>query len=94
MKYFNQKMDEELILRLQHRPKQGLFLRLASFNSLSTNQIGDKTLFHNLVKMTATCWTQCVHCYPPLANQAWKHWRLLPQNSSLIENIPVTIPKD
>jgi hypothetical protein len=43
-KILQEKMDEEFILRLQYRPKQGLFLCMLPFNSLSQEQIGDETI--------------------------------------------------
>jgi hypothetical protein len=46
------------------------------------------------MKLTAPCWTRCIHRYPPLANQIWIHWRKTQQNIPHYENIPKTLPKD
>jgi len=51
------KIDEEFSLRMQHRCKQGVLLRMSSFNSLSSEQIGDKFVLMNIMKLTAPCWT-------------------------------------
>jgi hypothetical protein len=87
------KIDKELLLHQQHWPKQGLFLRMAPFNSLNADQIGDQSLLQNLIKITAPCWTHCMNQYPPLANQAWKQWRSSEQNETNMDNIPLTLPK-
>jgi len=43
-KVLYQKIDEELSLRQQHRPKQGVFLRMMNQNSIYAEQIGEETL--------------------------------------------------
>ncbi len=72
---FYETLDEELLSRQQHRPKQGALLPMLPFNSLNTDQIGDETLLRNILKLTAPCWTRCVYRFPPLANQIWTCWR-------------------
>jgi hypothetical protein len=69
-----EKIDEELTLRLKHRPKHGLFYLLRLFNSLHTDLIGDDTLYRKMVKMTALCWTRCGYRFPPLIQQIWKEY--------------------
>jgi hypothetical protein len=54
---FYDKMDEELSLRMQHHRKQGVLLRMSSFNSLNSEQIGDKSILMNIMKLIAPCWT-------------------------------------
>ena len=93
-KVLRDKFDEELILRLQERPKQGLFARLAPHTSLSADQIGDESILRSLVKMTAPCPTRCVYRYPPLANQIWKRWRDTQKEKSHYVRLPTIIPKD
>jgi hypothetical protein len=90
---FNLKLDEELLMRLQHRPKQGLFARLYSFNSLNSDHIGEETIYRNLVKMTAMCWTRSTYLDANLIQLLWQHWRNSPQNVSIIDLIPNNIPK-
>jgi len=63
-KPLNDKMDEELILRQQHRCKQGALLRMTSFNSLGAEQIGEESLLRNILKITVPCWTRCIYRYP------------------------------
>jgi len=48
-------------MRQQHKPKQGLFLRMLPFNSISADQIGEESILRNSMKMTATCWTRCIY---------------------------------
>jgi hypothetical protein len=59
-KTLQEKIDEELSLRLQHRLKQGLFQTLLPFNGLSARQIGNKSMLQNTVKLTTPCWTRCI----------------------------------
>ena len=93
-KVWHEKLDDELILRQQLRSKQGLFLRMNSFNSLSTSQIGDESILRNLMKMTAMCWTRSVYRNPQLANHIWSFWRHSAHNAQIIDTLPVTIPKN
>jgi hypothetical protein len=82
MKVFQEKLDEELDLHLQHRPKHGL----------TANQIGNESLHCNIIKMTAPCWTQSIYRYPPLANHIWQSCRAkLPIEER--GNISINIPK-
>ena len=92
-KVLQQKMDTELLLRQQHRPKQGLFNRLSAFNGIRPDQFGDETILRNIIKGTAPCWTRSLYKHPPLANLAWKHWRSL-QSSEIQETSPVNVPKN
>jgi L-lactate utilization protein LutC len=88
-KILHKKMDEELFFRLQYWPKQGLFYQLHSFNGLKTEQIANESMLQNIVKQIAPCWTRSIYCYPPLANQIWKHWR-----DSLNETIKLNTPSN
>jgi len=91
-KILQDKLDEELDLRIQHRVKQGLFYRLRPFIGIDTEQIGDKSLLRSIVKQTAPCWRRSIYRYPPLANQIWHYWRAkLPQETRT--STPVNIPK-
>ncbi len=92
-KLLQAKIDEELLLRIQHRPKQGLFARLSTFNSLNSNQIGDDTIYRKLIKMHALCWTHSVYLDSQLAQRIWSRWRALEQNEANICHIPSRIPK-
>jgi hypothetical protein len=60
---------------------------------LTADQIGNEYLLHNIIKMTAPCWTQNIYRYPPLANHSWQSWRA---KLSVEEhgNISIIIPKD
>ena len=91
--YFYQRLDEELLLRLQHRPKHGLFAGLASHQCLSSEYIRDESLYNGLIKMTATCWTRSIYLIPTLAEQSWKHWKYNLQDEILAINTPDNIPK-
>jgi len=93
-KVFYDRLDDELILRLQLRTKQGLFFRLQNQNALHTDFIGDDTLYRQLVKMVAMCWTRCIYRQPDIARMLWKRWRTLEQNQSVIDNIPLELPKN
>jgi hypothetical protein len=88
----HKKLDNELHLRLQHRPKQGLFQRLYSVIGLKPEQIGNKSLLHNVVKQVAPSWTRCIYRYPPLANHIWKHW-CTNLEETLKEDKPENIPR-
>ena len=92
IRVFYDKIDEELILRLQHRPKQGLFFRLREFIGLTAEQIGNESLLRDIIKMTAICWTRCIYRYPPLANAIWQLWRAS-LSIELQQNQPENIPK-
>jgi hypothetical protein len=50
-------------------------------------------MLQNIVKMTATCWTRCIYCYPPLASQTWDYW-YSQLSEGLQRDLPVTLPKD
>ena len=91
--YFYQRLDDEMLLRLQHRPKHGLFARLALHQCLSSDYIRDESLYNGLIKMTATCWTRSIYLNSTLADQTWKHWKYNLQNQTLAVNTPDTIPK-
>ncbi len=91
--YFFQKYDEELLLRLQHRPKHGLFARMAHYQCLNHECIGDESLYRDITKMTAMCWTRCNYLNPSLAEKTWKHWRFSLQDDILKRNTPDTLPK-
>jgi hypothetical protein len=91
---FYDKIDQELCLRMQHRCKQGVLLRMSSFNSLKSEQIGEESILMNIMKLTAPCSTRCIYRYPPLANQIWTQWRKTQQNTPYYGNIPKTLPKD
>ena len=93
-KILQDKSDDELILRLQERPKQGLFARLAPHTSLSADQIGDESILRSLIKMTAPCPTRSVYRYPPLANQIWKQWRDTQTEKRYYDRLPANVPKD
>ncbi len=91
-KTFQDKMDDELYLRLKHRENQGLLCRMLPFNGLKAEQIGNESLLRTIVKLTAPCWTRCMYRYPPLANLIWKHW----QDKIPIDikaNTPANIPR-
>jgi hypothetical protein len=45
------------------------------------------------MKMTATCWTRCMYQYPPLAHQAWLHWRSMHQGGIYHRQLPLSLPK-
>jgi len=62
-------MDDELFSRLQHRRKQGLYLRVAAFNGITPNQIGNESLLRRITKQTAMCVTRLIYRYPQLAKQ-------------------------
>ena len=92
-KVLHKKMDKELFMRQQHRPKQGIFNRLSAFNGIRPDQIGDETVLRNIIKGTAPCWTRCLYRHPPLVNLAWKYWRSL-SSSEIQETTPVNVPKN
>jgi hypothetical protein len=48
-KLFYEKIDDELLARLQHREKQGLFYRLLPFIGLRADQIGNESTIQNIV---------------------------------------------
>ena len=73
--FLQEKMHQELFQRLQHRPKQGLFYRLISFNGLKINLLGQESLLRNIIKMSALCWSRCIYRHPPFAEAIWKHWK-------------------
>jgi len=91
-KILHDKLDNELHLRLQHRPKQGLFQRLYSVIGLKPEQIGNESLLRNVVKQVAPSWTRCIYRYPSLANHIWKQWRTNLEES-LKEDKPENIPR-
>jgi hypothetical protein len=93
-KLLREKFDEELILRLQERAKQGLFARLSPFTSLSADQIGDESILRSLLKMTAPCHTRCLYRYPPLANQIWNRWRDTQKEKCFYDRLSINVPKD
>jgi len=74
-KILQEKMDEEFMLWLQHRPKQGLFLCILPFNSPSQEQIGGETILRSHMRMTTPCWMRCLYRCPPLIKQAWLYWK-------------------
>jgi hypothetical protein len=78
----------------QHHPKQGALLRMAPYNSLNANHIGDESLLQYIMKMTAPCLTCCIYRYPPLANKAWVSWRNLEQHESIIDTLLTNSPRD
>jgi hypothetical protein len=91
-KIFQERFDDELILWLQHRAKQGVFHRLSTFSGLKTEQIGHESLLQNILKQTAPCWTRCIYHYPPLTALIWKRWRSsLPEEN--MTNVPINLPK-
>jgi hypothetical protein len=91
-KIFQDKLDEELNLCIQHQAKQGLFYSLRAFIGINTKQIGDESLLRSVVKQTAPCWVCSIYRYPHLANQIWHYWRAkLPQK--IRTSTPVDIPK-
>jgi hypothetical protein len=63
-----EKMDEELVLRLQH--------------------------LHNIMKMTAPCWTKSIYRYPQLVNQTWTYWKNLKNNLLIKDNFPTLLPEN
>ena len=92
-KLFYEKIDDELLARLQHREKQGLFYRLLPFIGLRADQIGNESMIRNIVKQTAMCWTRSIYRDPSMANKIWKKWTLtLPDDIRATH--PATIPKD
>ena len=93
-KVLREKMDEELILRQQHREKQGLFFRLAPFTNLSAEYIGDQSILRSIVKMTAECWTRRLYRNPSLANLMWKRWRDTQHHKPYFATLPEDVPKD
>jgi len=55
------KMDDELFSRLQHRRKQGMYLRLDAFNGITPDQIGNESLLRRITKQTAMCVTRLIY---------------------------------
>jgi hypothetical protein len=94
-KVLYQKNDEELSLWQQHRPKQGVFLRMINQNFICAEQIGEETL-RSIMKMTAPCWTRCIYRYPPLAHQVWINWKKLrkDENEVYTDELPSDLPKN
>lgn len=73
-KILQQKVDDEIFLRLQHREKQGLFYQLIDFVGLRAEYIGNEFLLRTIIELVAPCWTRCIYRYPPLAKLIWKIW--------------------
>jgi hypothetical protein len=42
---------------LINKGAQGVLLRMSSFNSLKSEQIGEESILMNIMKLTAPCWT-------------------------------------
>ncbi len=57
----HEKLDDELLFRVQHREKQGLFYRLLTYIGLKAEQIGNESLLRNIIKLVAPCWTRCIY---------------------------------
>jgi len=49
-------------------------------------------MLHNIIKLTAPCWSRCIYWYLSLTKQIWGHWRTIIPNE-LVANIPANIPK-
>ncbi len=64
------------------------------FSNLREEQIGDKSILRNIMKMTAPCWTQSLYRYPPLIKQMWLHWKKSNQVSSNDSNVTTSLPKN
>jgi len=73
-KILRDRFDNELLLRVQHREKQGLFYRLLNFIGLRAEHIGNESLLRTIIQLVAPCWTRCIYRFPPLANLIWKSW--------------------
>jgi len=71
-KILQEKMDDELHCRLQHREKHGLLARLLPSIGLKPEQIGNESLLRTIVKLVAPCWTRCIYRYPALAKLIWR----------------------
>jgi hypothetical protein len=91
-KIFQERFDDELILRLQHRAKQGVIHRLSTFSGLKAEQIGHESLLQNNLKQTAPCWTRCIYHYPPLAGLIWIRWRSSLSEENMM-NVSINLPK-
>jgi hypothetical protein len=81
-------------MRQQYRPKQGLFLQMLPFNSISADQIEEESVLRNIMKMTVTCWTHCIYRYPPLTHQAWSYWRELHNEKLILDSLLMSLHKN
>jgi hypothetical protein len=69
------------------------FARLAQHQCLHFAYIRDESIYRDITKMTAMCWTRCNYLNPTLADQTWKYWRCNLQDEILQRNTTDTIPK-